>query len=47
MLSNAMNSLRLNNDNQDLVLLNSKIVNKCFPSEYSDEAKNICKKMEF
>lgn len=47
LLNNVLKSLKINKLNPELVLLNSMIVNKCFPSPYSQTAKTVAKKIEF
>lgn len=37
--NNAFRTLRNNKNNPELVLLGSKIINKCFPSPYSKNVK--------
>lgn len=47
LLNNALRNLRNFPEEPELVILNSQIVNKCFPSDYAKTAKKIAKLMKF
>lgn len=47
LLSNALRSLRNNNSNPEMILLNSKIINKCFPGTYAPTGKEMAQKLKF